>query len=267
MQLLRRRCAKALYENRIEMEHIKPTTSEAFIQEDLSTIMYIRVDKLGVRISGSSPSMYLKLDNGSFDIKYKSQFLRTVGINPRTGKADTEPFDWEDLKEMRITYEPLVNFYRLYSGHKTRSVQSKMKSAIVHAIMEPVINNPQEESALALASNPDYMTQMEEGLKVARERKAEREAAALSPSTGSYGEEGSSTTPVVVDPLTAASMVASATKGMTIEGTSASQPTAEGSSPVTSSFTDFMKGPLVPVLNKVPSLPTVPSVPSVSSEG
>jgi len=131
-------------------------------------------------------------------------------------------------------------------------------------LKEPEILNPQEELALQLASNPEYMKQIEAGLKLARERAASRSLEEpSSPSRGSPGEESLSSTPV--DPMEAASIVAAATKGM-IPTTPTPSVNEEGSSSITSSFSEYMKGAVKgPVLSKIPSLPTVPSVPSVPS--
>jgi len=252
MSLFKKKVAQFLYENRVEMEHIKPTTSLAFILEDLKNIMYVPTDKMGIRIPNSTPSMYLKLDDGSYDIKYKSQFLIAVGTNPKTGKVITKPLDWEDLKDMRVTYTPLVNFFRVFSGQLLRTIQSKMRSATVHDLREPEIVNPQEELALELASNPDYMKQIEAGLKLARERAAARALEGPpSPSRGTTEGETSSSTPI--DPMEAANIVAAATKGMIS--------TEDEGNSVTSSFGEYMKGSVKgPILSKIPSLPTVPSV-------
>jgi len=277
MQLLKKKIAQFLYENRVEMEHIRPTTSLEFILEDLNNIMYVPTDRMGIRISGGTPSMYLKLDDGHFDLKYKSQFLIVVGKNPKTGKPITKPLDWEDLKDMRVSYTPLTNFFRVFSGQAFRSVQSKMRSCTVHELTEPEISNPQEELAMELASNPDYMAQIEAGLKLARERATAR-AAEQKESGGSYENFGSASAPPT-DPLEISSIVAAATAGMgsvgntspteTGTGTETESASEGGSGTVTSSFNDYMKSGSKtkgPLLTKIPSLPSVPSMTSVATE-
>lgn len=258
MQLLKRKIAQFLFENRVEMEHIRPTTSLEFILEDLNAIMYVHTDKMGIRTPGSTPSMYLKLDDGHFDLKYKSQFLIVVGKNPKTGKPITKPLDWEDLKEMRVSYTPLVNFFRVFSGQAFRSLQSKMRSCTVHELTEPEILNPQEELAMELASNPEYMVQIEAGLELARERAAAR-AAEGEQAFESYGNQS-----LTVDPLDITSIVAAATKGMGESSPSASESAPES---VTSSFSDYMKSTgKGPMLTKIPSLPSVPSMTTMGTE-
>lgn len=272
MELLKRKISRFLYENRVEMEHIRPTTSLEFILEDLNDIMYVPTDKMGIRISGGTPSMYLKLDDGHFDLKYKSQFLIVTGKNPKTGKPITKPIEWDDLKEMRVSYTPLVNFFRIFSGQAFRSVQSKMRSCTVHELTEPEISNPQEELALELASNPDYMAQIEAGLKLARERAAAR-AAEEENLEGSFGNHENTSAPT--DPLEISKIVAAATVGAghssststtiteSSDGSKSKSESGFGAAPVSSSFNDYMKsGSKIkgPTLTNIPSLPSVPSV-------
>ena len=234
------------------------------IYRNLRDIMYIPIDKqTQERIEGSVPSMYLKLDEGNFDPKYRSRFNIIEGINPKTQKPIIKPMDWDLLGDMCVTYTPLVNFYRAFTGQLIKCVQSKMISATIEDLKEPEIVNPQMELAMAYASNPEYIENMAAKMKWAQERAAARTTSPIRTPPES----------TEFDPLSATDLVAGVSGGPRDIDNRPMPESGSATTTVSASFEEYMsqkdskdsstpsptRGPTI---SKLPSLPTVPSVPT-----
>lgn len=268
MKLLKARAAKALFDNRREkdMHHIKPTSKEETILDNMRDIMYIPTDDFGVRLPDSVPSKFLNLDTGSYNPIFRTKFQRVAGLDVN-GEPIMEEIPWELLYGMRVTFVPHLSFYRIYSGIGSKSFQCKLRSAIVTDIQKPKEKNPHLETAKKLVSNPEYLKHMNESLQLAQ-KMAEARA------RGDLDEDGNispprslsrspSTPPAVVDPMAAVKAVTNIPSlGSDSQGIS---PTT-----VTSSLTDFMtskpqQSDSSPMLTKIPDLPTMPGMPGIAS--
>lgn len=268
MKLLKARAAKALYDNRREkdMHHVKPTSKEETILDNLRDIMYIPTDDFGVRLADSVPSKFLNLDTGSYNPIFRTRFQRVAGLDDND-EPIMEEIPWELLYGMRVTFVPHLSFYRIYSGVGSKSFQCKLRSAIVIDIQKPKQKNPHLETAKKLVSNPEYLTHMNESLRLAQEMAEARargdldEDGNISPSRST--PSSSHSPPVVVDPMAAVKAVTN------IPSLESSSP-GSSSATVTSSLTDFMASKTSqsepsPMLTKLSDLPTMPGMPGLPS--
>jgi len=168
MVMLKRCAAKAVYKSRAKVHNVKSTSKLESIVDNMSDIMYVKTDEMGVRLEGSSPSKFLKLDTGSYNIDYKTRFERVAGKD-KNGEPIMEEVPWELLEGMCVTFKPIVEFYRVFSGSVGQSFQSKLRSAIVINIDKPKHRNDHEETAKALLVDSSYLTEQNEKWKMARE--------------------------------------------------------------------------------------------------
>jgi len=268
MKLLKARAAKALFDNRRhkDMHHVKPTSKEETILDNMRDIMYIPTDDFGVRLPDSVPSKFLNLDTGSYNPIFRTKFQRVAGLDVN-GEPIMEEIPWELLYGMRVTFVPHLSFYRIYSGIGSKSFQCKLRSAIVTDIQKPKEKNPHFETAKKLVSNPEYLKHMNESLQLAQKMAEARargdldEDGNISPSQSL--SRSPSTPPVVVDPM-------AAVKAVTNIPSLGSDSQGISSTTVTSSLTDFMtskpqQSDSSPMLTKIPDLPTMPGMPSIAS--
>jgi hypothetical protein len=266
LTVFEKRTAKAMFEkaSHPNMLHVKyepeddDETNIKMIWRDLSKFMYIPKDAKKRRVPGSVPSMYLKLDDGGYDLKYKSRFYMVVGKDPITKRVKKEPIEWEKLTEMCVYYTPITNFYRVFSGQMNRSIQHKMISATVDDLKEPEKPELQEELINQYAEDEDYIKRMKEGLKLAEERMKARHSPLTDVlSTGRSPE---------IDPRSATEIVAAVTKKPSAndESISSNVPPPDVKTPepeVTSSFDDFISGNQETKKATVTDLSDIPSIP------
>lgn len=202
MKMLKRCAAQAIYKNRSKVHNVKSSSRLESILDNMSDIMYVKTDDMGVRVEGSSPSKYLKLDTGTYSVDYKTRFERVVGKD-KNGEPLMEEVPWELLEGMRVTFKPIVEFYRVFSGSVGQTFQAKLRSAIVIDVDKPKLRNEHEETAKALLGNESYLREQDEKWKMAREMAEARARGEGSEEDESFGD----TSDLPVDALAAVKAV------------------------------------------------------------
>nr|QBK91919.1 MAG: hypothetical protein LCPAC304_02600 [Pithovirus LCPAC304] len=271
IDLLKQWAAQVFCDNRIEMQHLDPLDDKAFILRRMTKILRVQTDPLtGVRIPKSKPFQYLKLSTGWNNPIFRTKFQRVIGED-EDGEPIMEDVPWEYLTGMRVTFIPQIQFYRLCSSSQGQSFQCDLKRAIVVDIQKPNRENPHMEEAKKLLSDPNYLSGMEESIRIAKEMAAERmtdpEFMQLQ-SGGGVGTPESGAPPV--DPLEAVRRVTpmTTTDSPTPTSMGATDPTTPSPPPATPTLESFVAvNPLssstaglnLPALPGMPGVPTFPT--------
>lgn len=188
MVQLKEHTAKVIHKNRSKFHNIKNTSKYEVVLDNLKDIMYVKTDDDGERVEGSLPSKFLKLDEGNMNPIYRTRFQRVVGKDDH-GNPIMEDVPWELLENMAVTFIPIVEFYRVFSGSVGQSLQAKCRSAIVVNIDKPQQRNDHEDTAKSLLANEGYLKEQNEKWKMAQEMAAAR-ARGEDPEEDALTEEG-----------------------------------------------------------------------------
>lgn len=168
MVQLKEHAAKSIHKNRSKFHNIKNTTKYEVVLDNLKDIMYVKYDEFGERVEGSIPSKFLKLDEGNINPIYRTRFQRVIGKDDH-GNPVMEEVPWELLENMSVTFIPIVEFYRIFSGASGQSYQAKCRSAIVIDVDKPRQTNDHEDTAKSLLENDEYLKEQNEKWKMAQE--------------------------------------------------------------------------------------------------
>jgi hypothetical protein len=115
-------CADLIYKNRavLKLPHFMKENPEG---SNFKHPVYYPRDKVSLEIiPGKSPSMYLQL---SIRKDSKTMFC---GL-------DEKPISWDLLKNVQMSFIPLVHFEKIYVGGGKPSLQMKLVSGIVTSVM------------------------------------------------------------------------------------------------------------------------------------
>jgi len=255
MKMLKRCAGQAIYENRSKVHNVKTTSRLESILDNMSDIMYVKTDDMGVRVEGSPPSKFLKLDTGSYSIDYRTRFERVVGKD-KNGEPVMEDVPWELLEGMCVTFKPIIEFYRVFSGSVGQTFQSKLRSAIVIDVDKPKHRNDHEETAKALLGDDSYLKEQNEKWKMAREMADARAREEDSEGDGRDGGIASDNPDSLIDALAAVKAVSN----IPVISSSTTSPSSKSDEPT--SLTDFVKteNPTSKGRAEILDLPSIPGL-------
>jgi len=115
-------CAELIYKNRaaLKLPHFMKENPEG---SNFKHPVYYPRDKVTLEIiPGKSPSMYLQLS------ARKDSRTMFCGL-------DEKPISWDLLKNVQMSFIPLVHFEKIYVGGGKPSLQMKLVSGIVTSVM------------------------------------------------------------------------------------------------------------------------------------
>jgi hypothetical protein len=128
MQMLKEVCAKGVFKQHKNIEHVKNNAKMDFILPTMKDIIYMELNDDDEPVEGTIPSQFLKLNPGIPKPYLRSVFnivvgYKTVGEGDKAKKIPIiEEMPWSALYGKKITYRPVVNFYRIFSGVGSLSV-------------------------------------------------------------------------------------------------------------------------------------------------
>jgi hypothetical protein len=173
-------CAELIYKNRaaLKLPHFMKENPEG---SGFKHPVYYPRDKVSLEIiPGKSPSMYLPL---SIRKDSKTMFC---GL-------DEKPISWDLLKNVQMTFIPLVHFEKIYVGGGKPSLQMKLVSGIVTSVMSKSSVVRQKSTIDRLRqSKPELFENVSKQIEDLRLTSSDSLLTTTTTTTGTNEEEGES---------------------------------------------------------------------------
>ena len=180
-----RTCAELIYKNRAQLKlpHFMKENPEG---SNFKHPVYFPRDKVTLEvIPGKSPSLYLPLS-----VRKDSRTM-FCGL-------DEKPISWDLLKNVQMTFIPLIQFEKIYVGGGRPSLQMKLVSAVVTSVVSKSSVVRQKSTIERLrAAKPELFENVSKQVQDLRQTQPELPTTSLSQKTSEEDEDdgsGSETT-------------------------------------------------------------------------